>query len=210
MREAGDVLRRFAIALAALVVALATVTAAPDRAHAVCTCSATTAEQGMDDASVVFLGSLMEISNPTAEGLVSLGFDVRLVYKGEVGVAAELTTFAKTEDCGFGDTARRGEWLVFATTFAGPDAGPPLLTTCSPSGPLTSTSVLPVELGQGRAPPGAEEYVPVVAGAPLDTYLGEVTDPEVTARRIATALAIVVGVGIAARLLAGRRRTVVR
>ena len=61
-----------------------------------------------------------EISPPTAEGLVSLDFDVRLVYKGEVGATADVTTFATAEECGFGDTARRGEWLVFATTSPGP------------------------------------------------------------------------------------------
>ena len=182
----------------------------PEPARAACTCSATTAEQGMSDASEVFLGSLTDISPPTAEGLVNFDFDVRLVYKGEVPATITVATFATVEGCGFGDTARRGEWLVFTNSFEGADAGPPLLTTCSPSGPLTSSSVLPTELGQGRAPPGAEAYVPALAATQHDTFVGAVTDPRDTVRSILGALAVLVVVGVGARLLAGRRRLVVR
>jgi hypothetical protein len=163
----------------------------------------------MQDASIVFLGSLTEISPPLA-GFVTFGFDVRLVYKGDVGATAQVSTFSTAENCGFGDTARRGEWLVFGFTFPGDESTPPLLSTCSPSGPLATDTALPIELGEGRTPPGAEEYVPVLSGRQADAYYGSVTDPRDTARAIVGAVAVVVGVGIVARLLAGRRRFVVR
>ena len=88
----------------------------------------------MQDSSLVFVGSLTEIQ-PAADNLVELHFDVRLSFKGDVGATVDVASFASAEDCGIGETARRGSWLVFAYTFPG-GSGLPLLSTCSPSTPL--------------------------------------------------------------------------
>lgn len=198
--------RRLASILVAAVALLSVAVLLPGRAHAVCTCSATTVEQGMDDSAIVFLGSLMEVSPPVDE-LVTLSFEVRLVYQGDVGATTELVTFATTDQCGVGDTARRGEWLVFGYAIPGGE-GLPLLSTCSPSTPISSTTVLPVELGEGRPPPGADSLTPPVVTTAL-TYRGALTDPRETATSIGTAAALVAAVGVVARLLAGRRRAIV-
>ena len=132
----------------------------------------------MEDASVVFYGSLTEIAAST-DGLVSLDFDVRLVYKGDVAAETKIATFASAEDCGVGETARRGDWLVFGYSIPGGD-GTPLLTTCSPSTPISAGTQLPIELGQGRSPPGAEAFTPAVAVTSTPTWFGSVTDHRAT------------------------------
>jgi hypothetical protein len=200
-------LRRTGSLFLALLIVLGGTLVLPAPARAVCTCTATTPEQGMRDSAIVFLGSLVEISPPTDE-LVTLSFDVRLVYKGELGLTTELVTFAAADQCGVGDTARRGEWLVFGYEIPGGD-GQPLLSTCSPSAQIASNTVLPVELGEGRAPPGAESLTPAVVTTVL-TYRGAVTDPQETATALTSAVALLIVVGVVARLLAGRRRLVVR
>ncbi len=193
----------------AVVIAVLAIVAGPARpVSAACTCTATTAEQGMRDASEVFYGSLTDISAPV-DGLVTMSFDVRLVYKGEVGATTTANTFASAEECGFGETARRGDWLVFAYAMPGGGDDPPLLVSCSPSTPVASGSQLPIELGQGRAPPDAEAQTPVpVNSAP--TWFGSVTDPRDTWRAVLAAVALTIVIGVVARILAGSRRTVVR
>lgn len=201
-------MRRLRIALSLAVAVLAVIAGPARPARAACSCSATNPERGMIDASVVFYGSLTDISSPL-DGLVTMTFDVRLVYKGDIEATTTVRTFVSAEDCGFGDSARRGDWLVFGYSLPpGDDA--PLLTTCSPSAPVSANTVLPVELGQGRAPPGAASLTPLVPVSTIPTWFGSVTDPRDTLRSIVTAVGLVVVIGVAARLLAGRRRTVVR
>lgn len=201
-------MRRFRIALVLAAAALAVVAGPARPARAACSCSATNPERGMIDASIVFYGSLTDISAPV-DGLVTMTFDIRLVYKGDTGATTTVRTFASAEDCGFGTNARRGDWLVFGYSIP-PGDDDPLLTTCSPSMPVSANTVLPVELGQGRAPPGAAEITPLVPVSTLPTWFGSVTDPRDTVRAIVAAAGLVVVIGIVARLLAGRRRIVVR
>lgn len=161
----------------------------------------------MQDSSLVFVGSLTEIQ-PAADNLVELHFDVRLSFKGDVGATVDVASFASAEDCGIGETARRGSWLVFAYTFPG-GSGLPLLSTCSPSTPLVDGSDLPIELGKGVVPAGViAEQEPVVT-APV-VLLGTIPDPNDGVRAVAWCGALIAGIGVTARLLAGRRRLVVR
>ena len=199
---------RFGYLVVALVAVAVVFLLTPRAAHAACTCQATKPERGMTDSAAVFLGTLTEIS-PPENGIVTLAFDVRLVYKGDVAATILLQTFASVEDCGIGKNAQRGDWLVFAYAIPG-GTGPPLLSTCSPSMLLTSTTRLPVEIGQGKAPPGAAAYVPANAGPVGATFYGTVTDPRDTRNKILVVVGLVVVIGLAARLLAGRRRFVVR
>jgi hypothetical protein len=199
--------RRTALFLAAIITTLAVVAGPASPARAACSCAATTPQQGMADAGLVFVGSLASVSAPV-DGQVTLHFDVRLVYKGEVAATVDVATFASAEDCGLGDSPRRGDWLVFAYTFAG-TTGLPLLSTCSPSVPLVAGEDLPLQLGEGRAPPGAvQEAAPVVTTPIILT--GTVPDPAETLRTLGGVVALFVVVGVVARLLAGRRRLVVR
>ncbi len=203
----AGMLRRSGSLLVAVLVVLGVAVFLPAPAHAVCTCTATTPEQGIRDSAIVFLGSLTDIS-PPANDLVTLSFDVRLVYKGDLELTTEVVTFATADQCGVGDTARRGEWLVYGYEIPGGD-GRPLLSTCSPSTAIASNTVLPVEIGEGKAPPGADSLTPAAVTTVL-TFRGAVTDQRETATTIGAAIAVVVVVGVVARLLAGRRRLVIR
>ena len=203
--------RRLVSLVVAVVALFSIIVGRAPAAHAVCSCTATTAEQGMSDSAVVFLGSLTDITpSVTDPTLVDLTFDVQLVYKGDVAAQATLTTFASPEDCGIGTTARRGDWLIFGYAIPGGDQSRPLVSTCSPSALVTTNSKLPIEIGEGRAPPGAKTDAPVATAPEYPILVGEVTDPRDTFQTIAQGAALLVVVGVVARLLAGRRRAVVR
>jgi hypothetical protein len=171
-------------------------------AHAVCSCAPSPVSQGMLEHQFVFTGELIGVE--PGDVLTGLNFKVDVIYKGEVTYLQKLATQASPDDCGLVDPPL-GKWMVFANQFP-PETGPLIVSACSPSAPLVAGEDLAPELTNGhlpadkpRAPPTSDPTVVSIEGElPPDWRPAAVTS-----------IGAMVILGLAARVLAGRRHRVV-
>jgi hypothetical protein len=214
--------RRLVAIGAVLLVALAagvTPTATAQQQNANCTCAKAPDASTYSVADVIFSGQLAKADVPQAAptGLeaATYQFKVDRVFKGTVTAAATVYSLAAANSCGFTGMTLGGDYVIFATViehdniyrpFGTPDGGL-YAGACQGSLTLGTLTGPPTYLGVGLRPAGAatesaRTKAQERAAEILAKDSNKWTQPVITA---ALALAVV---GLAARLLAGKRRTV--
>lgn len=138
-------------ALAGLLQLATTLGAAPALA---CSCAPMTDAEYVDNADVVFAGTLLDREEPRSSPIISsddpvtLTFAVSEVYKGQVGAMAQVRTASSGASCGL-EIEGEGPFLVF-TTF---DENGLTASLCGGTRDLPET--VPAALGEGRPPAGS-------------------------------------------------------
>jgi hypothetical protein len=174
-------------------------------ARAACDCGAATIADSLGSQQVAFIGELTtsEIVDP----LAVYTFTVSGIYKGEATLETKVGTLLSTDDCGIGPDALPGRWLVFASRF--PDeTGPLLMNRCTATGPLPLDQPIPAELGEAQLPPELVQAAeaPVVTVPPPRIVWKGLPDWRPPVIKVSI---VFVALGLLARLLAGRRRSIV-
>ena len=212
-RPAGDanlyrVSRRFVhsiamIAMSVLAVGASLILAPAGRADAACTCTATPVADGLAGSQVVFTGELVAVI--PGEVLNTLEFHVDTVFKGDVVYDTKVATLAAPGDCGLIDPPL-GPWMIFASQFPA-ETGPLIANICGPSAALPVGQPPPPELLNGSPPVDRPEIAATTEPPPPVSIAGEL--PSDWRPSAVSAVAALAALGLAARILAGRRRRVV-
>ncbi len=182
-----------------------------------CTCAKAPDASTYSVADVIFSGQLATAnvpqSAPTGFEAATYKFKVDRVFKGTVKAAATVYSLAAANSCGFTGMSLGGDYVIFATVIEhdnpyrphGAADGSLYADSCSGSLTLGTLTGPPTYLGVGLRPPGAASGSRSQAqerAAQILEHDNSWTEPVILA---ALALA---GVGLVARLLAGKRRTV--
>jgi hypothetical protein len=174
-------------------------------ARAACDCGTANIADSLASQQVAFVGELT--TSELVDPLAVYTFTISGIYKGEATLETKVGTLLSVDDCGIGPDALPGRWIVFASRF--PDeTGPLLMNRCTATGPLPTDQPIPVELGEAVLPPElvqAPEAAPPAVAPPRIVWKG-LPDwrPPVVKASI-----VFIGLGLLARILAGRRRSIV-
>jgi hypothetical protein len=208
MRRTGASILRAASALLAVVFVVTLLHAVP--AHgALTTCDCSAGVSGLAEATVVFTGELVGVTQEAPVAV--LEFAVDTVFKGDVSASYRVASSLDIAACGLGPAPPAGRWLVYGTEFP-PGSGAIFTNACSGTSLLAADEVLPEALGAGRPPPGAPPpTVPVTIGFSASTAPASVTEADRgISRPIILTIVGLALIGVVARVLAGRRNAVVR
>jgi hypothetical protein len=186
-----------------------------------CTCAKAPDASTYSVADVIFSGQLAKANvpqaAPTGFEAAIYQFKVDRVFKGTVTAAATVYSLAAADSCGFTGMTLGGDYVIFATVIehdnpyrphGTPDGGL-YAGACSGSLTLGTLTGPPTYLGTGLRPIGAG------AGAASARAKAQERAAEILPRDdnkwiqpvVIASLALAV-VGLAARLIAGKRRTV--
>lgn len=134
--------------LAALVLALTGLVLATEAPAFACRCTTPTAEQQVNRADAVFVGTV-EASRSVSQGR-SYDYSVRVdrIYKGDVNPTVVVTSAARPTECGLGKVRDGTTYVLFV---AG-DGSPYSANSCGGSGEATAAAVKELErvAGEGR------------------------------------------------------------
>src|SRR4051794_32792508 len=197
-----------------------TPSATAEQQAANCTCAKAPDASTYSIADVIFSGQLATAnvpqSAPTGFEAAVYKFKVERVFKGTVTAAATVFSLAAANSCGLTGMTLGGDYVIFATVIEHDNPYRPLGTpdgglyagACQGSLTLSTLTGPPTYLGVGLRPKGAGA-VADSAHAKAQQRAAQILkhDNKWTQSVITAALALA-AVGLVARLLAGRRRTV--
>ena len=184
-----------------------------------CTCAKAPDASTYSVADVIFSGELATAnvpqSAPTGFEAAIYKFKVDRVFKGTVAAAATVYSLAAANSCGFTGMTLGGDYVIFATVIqhdnryrpTGTPDGGLYADACSGSLTLATLTGPPTYLGVGLRPVGVGPATDSRTKAQQRAAEILKDDNKWTEPVITAALALA-GVGLVARLLAGRRRTV--
>jgi hypothetical protein len=205
------------IALAATV----TPTATAQEQAANCTCAKAPDASTYSVADVIFSGQLAKAdvpqAAPTGFEAAVYQFKVDRVFKGTVTAAVTVYSLAAADSCGFTGMTLGGDYVIFATLIEHDNPYRPLGTpdgglyagACAGSLTLGTLTGPPTYLGVGLRPSGAAPVASARAKAQERAAEILAKDSNKWVQPVITAALALAVVGLAARLIAGKRRTVV-